>query len=83
MWEDAEHSIICPDFDQDTPVPLLGDGDAAEVIQLLLFQVKLCINDGDKMTGCKPEKEVKEFVRDIIIDSWTSFYKIDFNHYNV
>lgn len=82
MWKDVEGEagLICPDVSDRDDITFLGNGDTAESARFLIFRVKMC-EDEPGESFCKSDEEIREFVSNLVVDSWVSSYAIDFEVY--
>ena len=74
-------TILCPDVPSDVPLYLHGDL-SSMVVKHLQFSIRTC-NPHRSRLPCKSDEEIRRFVEDLQIDSWTVNQKIDFSVYDV
>ena len=74
-------SAVCPDIPRDETVLLEGDL-GSMISQNLHFRITRCNSRDHPGVQCKSKEEIDDFIRDITVDTWALFEKMDFNAYD-
>jgi len=58
----------------------MADGDTADHTNQMVVVIKKC--DKTKNLNCESNARIEEFIKLIRIDSWSTYFEIDFNVYD-
>ena len=73
------YTLICPDYSDDDPIHLSGDRGSSFSNHMQL-NIRMC--NKTKNENCKDESIVKEYVKDLQVDTWIAEEKMDFMNFD-